>query len=70
MAPEHISGNMWQLLEGEEISGITPKGVETLHGPQIVRVHEFEDLNALRIQGSSGSIEIEGTDFESKVRKI
>ncbi len=69
MSPEHVFGNMWRLLEGESITGRTSRNPHTtIIGPQVVRVHIFED-NLMSIQGTE-TIEVDGSNFEGLVRQI
>jgi hypothetical protein len=70
MSPEHIAGNMWFLLEGESLTGSAGEEERTLHGEQIVRVYYFDEDGLMRVQGARDSIEVEGTDFESAVKKL
>lgn len=64
---EHLSGNMYRLEKGESVTGRITGGKLTFYGELIVRVHEFPDLEMLRIQGGDRSIEVDGLDFPAVV---
>jgi hypothetical protein len=67
MSPEKISGsNIWQLFTDEYLEGVNGK----IEGPQRVRVFEFDGMDGLLIQTENDrKVEVEGTDFESVVKK-
>ena len=64
---EHLTGNIWNLEEGEYVGESPEKGFT---GPGLVRVHEHTDINKLGIQFGDKWLEIEGLDFEAAVKKI
>ena len=67
MAPRHISGTLWELLDGEFVEG--PGG--RIDGPYPVRIQEFEHRGRrfYSVQGKERKVQVEGPDFESTVQR-
>lgn len=69
MTPEHISGDLWKMLQGEYVVGKTGAGEEVrLDGPLIVKAHEFEGHGFLLIQTGNQKVQVEGTYLPSVVK--
>lgn len=67
MSPERIGqSNMWRLFKGEFVAGLGGK----IKGPRVVTVEEFVVEELLLVKGGQTRIQLEGTDFEAKVRNI
>jgi len=68
MSPEHIAGNLWRLFDDELIVGVNGRTIRGDEDP-FVRIFEYEEeLDRLRIQGATKTIEVEGADFEVVVQ--
>ena len=70
MAPIEINEGMFQLLEGESVTGVGGDNKPlTFKGPMVIRVSYFDDLKLMSIQGGESQIEVDGLDFPKVVTR-
>lgn len=66
MSPEYLGSNLWELFPGESVVGTSGQQIK---GPLVVRVHQFPDVERLRIQSGAEALEVKGSNFADIVSK-